>query len=1399
MKKIIKTYRNIKKKILVTSILMIFLASTGITAFQAVPGESGGKINNSPALAASDIGGTNGTEFVAGEEASYGNGTLPELESYGESSSEGMPPASNPASYEYPATCSFANDEAGYNPAGWIITESPDTDIQVVTSYKDSLNWTHGSVLLINNTDSTADSARNNFVSSQSFGTIELYCAFGEVSKNHAIKVINTDDDPAIEIVFNNDGHIRAKSGSTWKDARYGPLDYEANEFTHIHLEFECRPGGGYKDLRQNNVLAWYHYNLFVNTQLAFANFSMSATTGNMAAIEFSQSEINSVAYYDAIDYSWDSGHNNLTIDGASTPVETFEGFSVGDNVTTSGAWTAGSDNKVDGSTIYHKIASFGGSKVLRIMDVNTTARINITRVLECTVAAGQTIQFNIDIPSSSSDPTEMLTIILLEGNAKRIWLEISYYNCNIFSRDSTNTSINTGLPFFRETMQNITIKTVNATHYQIRVDSWNPATMANFANLSSRIDKIRFITATNNTGNSSLYIDNISVDDVTSARIGPVETFEGFSIGNDVIPSNGWTAGSDDNVDGSTIYHKIASLGGSKALRIVDVNTTARINITRALECTVAAGQTIHLDIDPVSSCTNEANVLGIILLARDALIIWLEITLHNGSIFSRDSSNASMNTGLNLTCDAVNCLTIKLVDATHHQIQVGSGNPASMENYATLHSKLIDIRFTTAVNNNGNSSVYIDNMSVNEDLQDGKVLHDITVTNGGSLTVTGNTTYLLVTGYVQVLTGSTLSLANGSTLDCRDGLNWGYTDDLEISTKEYLTKDISCEGTSIESKLLVDSATVYSDGIEGPTTAQIEIRHSIVHTVGFRFTYNIYANDPGEDLIITSSNITCDNVFHLMYLFGVAAMFNGSDMDPTTIDTPVLVLGSGQSYDHDASNTTLKKCSKVTFDHVNATGLLLIDYSHEITINHCEIPVLIMSEEIVTSDREFASITVTGSRIGLYSPSINQANNLTTLILRPCSGNDTQFTDDDAFSGFEIVKNESTGERAVFAWLDNTSTPKRWYGDFFEFNASISSDSKVDMQIPSAFAFGPRSATIGCKVKDCSTEETRLLGVGHVAIVNSTLSAIASEDPMGLYNVINSEFYNIKDLNWDDTPFNPDGLGWSGNASIHSYTLSNNASVQFTNCWFPSGFTAYYGAFAQPYNCYVNPGFFHDYVFVDTNFVPSETNIDFCMCTNPRFNCMIMNTTKGAPVSIDYFMFRKEHYSGFDIANGDFPGPGPVDCELVMPDNCYSSTFVVKVKNSTGDTIETVTVNAPSRTFTLDDMTTCDDFTISFSVTGDSTQYPVAGVLHNYFRDDFELYGSSWLYKRAITISPVTPAADYAVRIDLDSSFDFWSCRSDGGDLRFLDQGSTSLPYWIEQWNRGVNATIWVKVPTA
>nr|MDO8109986.1 hypothetical protein [Candidatus Sigynarchaeota archaeon] len=1703
--------------------MMIFLASAGIAAFQAIPGGSSGKFNDSPALAASDIGGTNGTELVADEEALYGNGTLPELESYGESSSEGIPPASNPASYEYPATYSFANDEVGYNPAGWIINESPDTDIQVVTSYKDSLNWTHGSVLLINNTNSTADSARNNFTSDQSCGTIEFYAAFGEVIKNHAIKIINTDGDPAIEIVFNNDGHIRAKSGSIWKDARYGPLDYEASEFTHIHLEFECWTSQ-YEDLRPNNPLFPYMYNLFVNTQLAFADFDMSATTGNMAAIEFSQSEINSVAYYDAVDYSWDSGHNNVTVDGANMligTVEDFEGFNVNANITTSSAWSAEAGNDWDGTTIIHDIQAQDGSNALHLKDDSVSKGINITRVLGAELPTGDTLRLDfkplanatagsalyiavregtanrvrlqvnlvtgtvsssngntfvdsgrdviigswqsleieltsstthrirvasgswsailannesfydhvsqinfqsmdgskieayiddidytwdpghvntrnemvedfecfdenanvttssawsaetgdgwdgtdilhdiktedgsktlhlkdnstskginvtrvlgaelytgytlrLDLkPLNSTTPGNAIYIAVREGAANRVWLLVNLTTGAIYSSNGS-TFVGSGRAVTFESWQSLEIELTSSTTHRIRVASgtWS-AVFTNNGTITSHVSQINFQSMDGS--KIEAYIDNIDYSRLTNMFIGTVEDFEGFDENASVTTSSAWSAEAGNDWDGTTIVHDIQAQDGSKALHLKDDSTSKGINITRVLGIDLPTGDTLRLDLKPMSSVTS-GSALYIAVREGTANRVRLQVNLVTGTI-SSSNGNTFVDSGTTVTLGSWQSLEIELINSTTHRIRVASGSwSAVLANNGTIASHVSQINFqsmdgskfeayiddidyswdtghadmlismvedfegfsenanittssawsaetgndwdgTTIVHDiqvqNGSKTLhlkdestsmginitrvlgadlstgnilyldlkpmssatsgsalyitvregvanrvrlrvnlvngtiyssngstfldsgknvtleswqsleieltsstthrirvasgswsavlannetffchvsqvnfqsmdgskidaYVDNICTNNYIFDSLVIHDITVTNDGNLTITNTDTYLLVNGYVQVAAGCMVSVANGATLDCRDGLSWASM----MQPQDYLTKDISCVGNgSTESVLTVDDATLLSDGIEA-SNAQVEFTDAVVHVTGFRFAANNYEDDPGEDLVITSSMVTCDNHFHPHLINGVAVKFSGTENHPTVIDTPSMAFGSGQSYNHDGNGATLEKCTKVTIDHANFTGMLFFDFSYEVTIDRCNITELIITESPTIDARNYSSISVTHSHVGLYSPNIIKGPSAQGLILRPYSGT-PQFSAGDVYRYFEVVEDETSGARAhKVTWSGSA-----WVGDFFELNATFDAYSTIDIVKPSAFAFGPKvfdgASTNRIVVKDCATKETMLLSVGHVDIMNTTLSVISSEAPENRYSVANCEFYNAKDLDWSNSSnvsFYPDGLGWIGNANIHAFavggfTSPSNAEIRFINCWFPPEFTAYHGTPLLLYDSYINPSCNHTYLFIDTNFVLSETNIDFCICTNPRFNCMIMNTTKGAPVSIDYFMFRKEHYSGFDIENGDFPGPGPVDCELMMPDNCYSSSFVVKVKNSTGATIETVTVNAPSRTFTLDDMTTCDDFTISFSVTGDSTQYPVAGILHNYFRDD-------------------------------------------------------------------------------
>ncbi|MFX0101726.1 MAG: DUF2341 domain-containing protein [Candidatus Hodarchaeota archaeon] len=63
-------------------------------------------------------------------------------------------------------------------------------------------------------------------------------------------------------------------------------------------------------------------------------------------------------------------------------------------------------------------------------------------------------------------------------------------------------------------------------------------------------------------------------------------------------------------------------------------------------------------------------------------------------------------------------------------------------------------------------------------------------------------------------------------------------------------------------------------------------------------------------------------------------------------------------------------------------------------------------------------------------------------------------------------------------------------------------------------------------------------------------------------------------------------------------------------------------------------------------------------------------------------------------------------------------------------------------------------------------------------------------------VNITPATPEANYQVRLDLDSSFNYSNCQPNGEDIRFYDGSNTSLSYWIEEWNNGGNSIIWINV---
>ena len=75
-----------------------------------------------------------------------------------------------------------------------------------------------------------------------------------------------------------------------------------------------------------------------------------------------------------------------------------------------------------------------------------------------------------------------------------------------------------------------------------------------------------------------------------------------------------------------------------------------------------------------------------------------------------------------------------------------------------------------------------------------------------------------------------------------------------------------------------------------------------------------------------------------------------------------------------------------------------------------------------------------------------------------------------------------------------------------------------------------------------------------------------------------------------------------------------------------------------------------------------------------------------------------------------------------------------------------------------------------------------------------------AGWKYYSDIVInnSNDTDLTDYQVKITLDSSnFDFSKANSDGSDIRFSEDGRTTIPYWIESWDSASQKTIiWIKV---
>jgi hypothetical protein len=78
-----------------------------------------------------------------------------------------------------------------------------------------------------------------------------------------------------------------------------------------------------------------------------------------------------------------------------------------------------------------------------------------------------------------------------------------------------------------------------------------------------------------------------------------------------------------------------------------------------------------------------------------------------------------------------------------------------------------------------------------------------------------------------------------------------------------------------------------------------------------------------------------------------------------------------------------------------------------------------------------------------------------------------------------------------------------------------------------------------------------------------------------------------------------------------------------------------------------------------------------------------------------------------------------------------------------------------------------------------------------------------SGWTYRRPISLSPVTPAADYQVLVTLTTGImgnPYTNVKADGSDIRFTGSDETTpQDYWIESWNNAGTSKIWVEVKTS
>lgn len=77
---------------------------------------------------------------------------------------------------------------------------------------------------------------------------------------------------------------------------------------------------------------------------------------------------------------------------------------------------------------------------------------------------------------------------------------------------------------------------------------------------------------------------------------------------------------------------------------------------------------------------------------------------------------------------------------------------------------------------------------------------------------------------------------------------------------------------------------------------------------------------------------------------------------------------------------------------------------------------------------------------------------------------------------------------------------------------------------------------------------------------------------------------------------------------------------------------------------------------------------------------------------------------------------------------------------------------------------------------------------------------FNGNWQYRVPVTVTNAGgELTNFQVQVNLGPSFDWANTLAGGADIRFTaGDGVTGIDFWIESWNSGTSASIWVEVPT-